>query len=169
MSRPDAITVKGLNEKAPTQEEISEYLSQQISVLDRHSISARFHIENAPSDLHYEWHPDNADTHHRLVSKGFVPNDELAKSSMFVHTDGAGNPRIGDTRLYTIARWKHDALQAIEAEKVRERQDPRRANEDLHARLMESGLAVTPKDGNASASIDSDKLNSILTELNTKG
>jgi hypothetical protein len=172
MSRPDAIHVKGLSdtEKAPTQEEISEYLSQQISVLDRHSISARFHVPNAPGDIHYEWHNDNPDTHHRLVSKGFVTDDELAKTSMFVHTDGAGNPRIGDTRLYKIPKWKYEALQAIETEKVREKQDPRRANEDLHTRLLESGLAVAPKEhsGNAAEVIDSDKLANILTEITSR-
>lgn len=138
-NRPIDINLTNSSLPAPTPAELEEYAQRMIQVLDRGHIIDRFRVEGAPADIHYEWHKDDPLTHARLTAKGFVPDDELAATSNFVHTDGAGNPRIADVRLYKIHKAKYDILQRIEEERVLRTQDPRRADRDFMESLRKEG------------------------------
>jgi hypothetical protein len=139
MSRPVDINLTNSSIPAPSSTELEEFAQRMIQVLDRGHIIDRFKVEGAPTDIHYEWHKDDPLTHARLTAKGFVTDDDLAKRSGFVHTDGAGNPRIADVRLYKIHKSKYDILQKIEEERVRRVQDPRRADKDFMQTLRNEG------------------------------
>lgn len=140
MSRPVDINLTNSNVlPEPTNEELQQYAQRMINVLDRGHIIDRFAVHDAPDHIHYEWHKDDPLTHARLTAKGFIPGDELAASSKFVHTDGAGNPRIADVRLYMIHKKKYEVLQAVEAEKVKRASDPRRADRDFMQTLRAEG------------------------------
>lgn len=117
--------------------EVQQHIKRQVSILNR--TVSRFEIEGAPKDVHYEWHPDDAETHARLTNLGFICNDELAKKSKFTQTDGTGSPRIGDVRLYTIPKKLHLANQMIERERAKRNMDPRRANEDFEKTILSEG------------------------------
>lgn len=139
--RPVDINLTNSNIPAPTPEEIQEYAVRMIQVLDRGHIIDRFEVKDAPPGIHYEWHKDDPLTHARLTAKGFIPDDELAAKSNFVHTDGAGNPRIADVRLYVIPEWKHKILESIAEEKAARAADPRRADRDfMEALKLEGGF-----------------------------
>lgn len=144
MSRPVDINLTNSSIPAPSSKEVEEYASRMIQVLDRAHTIDRFQVPDLPPGTHIEWHRDDPLTHARLTAKGFVPDDDLAKSSRFVHTDGAGNPRIADVRLYKIPKWKHEILEKIEHEKGLRAQDPRRADRDfLSAVKGTDGLTTT--------------------------
>jgi hypothetical protein len=119
--------------------EVEAHIRRRVSVLNR-SVS-RFEIPNAPSDIHYEWHPDDPETYARLSEKGFITNDDLAKKSRFTQTDGTGSPRIGDVRLYTIPKKLHEANQRIEAEQSRRNMDPRLQQKQMAEELLSQGVA----------------------------
>lgn len=138
-SRPVDINLSSTNAAPPSPAEIEDYATRMIQVLDRGHIIDRFAVADAPAGIHYEWHKDDPLTHARLTAKGFVPDDELAAKSNFVHTDGAGNPRIADVRLYVIPEWKHKILEKIESEKAARAADPRRADKDFMATLRNEG------------------------------
>jgi hypothetical protein len=123
----------------PSREEYEEYASRMIQVLDRGHTIDRFQVADAPEGIHYEWHKDDPLTHARLTAKGFIPDDDLAAKSNFVHTDGAGNPRIADVRLYVIPKWKHTVLEQIAEEKAARAADPRRADQDFMTALQGVG------------------------------
>lgn len=126
----------------PKQEEIEAYNRTLAAVYDRGFTSARFLVGDAPAGMHYEWHPDDAETHYRLTQLGFVPDDSLAKKSNFVHTDGAGNPRIADVRLYTIPEWKKQMIdKAVEAQRVAKR-NPQRAETELANQIAADDIGV---------------------------
>jgi len=130
-NRPDAINLTPTNNPVEQDEDLEAYAARMIQVLDRGFTVDKFKIKNAPPGIHYEWHKDDPGTHARLTAKGFIVNDELAKGSDFVHTDGAGNPRIADVRCYSISKAKYEILQAIESEHVKRTHDPRRADLDF--------------------------------------
>jgi len=138
-NRPVDINLTNSNSTSQNEETLEQYAARMIQVLDRAHIIDRFQVKDAPGHLHYEWHKDDPVTHARLTAKGFVPNDELAKTSGFVHTDGAGNPRIADVRLYTLPKEKYQILQKIEEERVRRAQDPRRADQDFMSAIKNEG------------------------------
>jgi hypothetical protein len=133
------INLTDSNVRPPSREEYDDYASRMIQVLDRSHTIDRFQVADAPPGIHYEWHKDDPLTHARLTAKGFIPDDELAASSKFVHTDGAGNPRIADVRLYTIPKWKHEVLEKISEEKAARAADPRRADKDFMAAIRNEG------------------------------
>lgn len=137
-NRPVDINLTSTN--APTQEDetLEQYAARMIQVLDRGHVIDRFKVD-APPGTHVEWHKDDPFTHARLTAKGFVPDDELAARSGFVHTDGAGNPRIADVRLYKLPKAKYEILQKIEEERVKRAQDPRRADRDFMETLRQEG------------------------------
>ncbi len=140
MGRPDAINLSNSNEvNPPTSDEYKDYLARMVQVLDRGHVIDRFRVPDAAPGVHYEWHKDDPYTHARLTQKGFVIDDDLAKTSGFVHTDGAGNARIADVRCYSIPKWKHEVLQKIEEEAVKRAQDPRRADRDFLTALEAEG------------------------------
>lgn len=144
MSRPDAINLTNSNivsdapQEGPTKEMVEAYAHRMIQVLSRGSIIDKFQVKAGPG-IYHEWHPDNASTHARLVSKGFVADDDLGRTSGFIHTDGSGNPRIADTRCYSIPKWKHDIIQKIEAESSARTLDPRRASNDFMSAINLAG------------------------------
>jgi len=147
MSRPVDINLTNSSSMPePTDDELKKFASRMISVLDRGHVIDRFKVGGAPDDIHYEWHKDDPLTHARLTSKGFITDDALAKSSNFVHTDGAGNPRIADVRLYKIHKKNYEVLQAIELEQSRRAQDPRRAGQDFMNTLKNEGGFKWAKD-----------------------
>lgn len=139
MSRPVDINLTNSNIPDPTPEELEQFAARAIQVLDRSHIIDRFRVEGAPENIHYEWHKDDPLTHARLTAKGFVTDDDLAKKSGFVHTDGAGNPRIADVRLYKIHKAKYEILQRVEEERVKRAQDPRRVERDFLDTLKSEG------------------------------
>lgn len=145
MSRPDAINLTRSNivsdtPTGPSKAEVEAYAHRMVQVLSRGSIVDKFKVK-APNGTHYEWHPDNASTHARLTSKGFIADDDLGRTSEFIHTDGSGNPRIADTRCYSIPKWQHDIIQRIEAENSARSLDPRRATRDFLKTLnLEGGF-----------------------------
>lgn len=144
MSRPDALNLTNSNivsdtpQSIPTKEMIETYAHRMVQVLSRGSIVDKFEVKAGPG-VHYEWHPDNASSHARLLSKGFIADDDLGKTSGFIHTDGSGNPRIADTRCYSIPTWKYDIIQKIEAENSARMLDPRRASRDFMSAINLDG------------------------------
>ena len=164
MSRPDAINLTSSNIPAPTSAELEAYAQRMVQVLDRGHIIDRFAIQDAPQDMHYEWHKDDPLTHARLSAKGFSTDDELAKKSGFVHTDGSGNPRIADVRLYSIHKSKHAILQKIEEENVKRSQDPRRADKDFMEAIRTEGGFSEVNAGSSAQKIDGLTLTTSLKE-----
>lgn len=140
MGRPDIINLTDSNIAPPTPEDIQEYASRMVQILDRGHLVDRFEISSAPKEVYYEWHRENDPViHARLTAKGFVPDDTLARNSDFIHTDGAGNPRIGDVRCYSIPKWKKELLDRIENESSARNLDPRRQKEDFLNNLNNDG------------------------------
>lgn len=150
-TRPDAINLTNTNNPPQEDEDLEAYAQRMIQVLDRGFMIDRFKVSDCPDNIHYEWHKDDPGTHARLTAKGFVPNDELAKKSDFVHTDGAGNPRIADVRLYTISKAKYEILQKIENEHTKRAQDPRRQDEDFLESLKSEIGSLDYKESGSSA------------------
>lgn len=132
----DSNEVKGLT--IEEDEELKEYAIRQVQVLDR--VSSRFTIAGAPEDLHYEWHPDDPETHDRLISQGFILDDGLGKKSNYAHTDGAGVARNADVRVYSIPKRKYAVLQQIRQEAAQRRTDPKRAVEDFKDKILKSQI-----------------------------
>jgi hypothetical protein len=142
MARPssEVINLTDSNIAPPTQDEYQQYAARMVQILDRGHTIDRFNIKDAPAGVHYEWHRANDPIiHARLTAKGFVADDKLAASSEFIHTDGAGNPRIGDVRCYSIAKWKHELLEKIEAEASNRNLDPRKQKTDFLSNLESAG------------------------------
>jgi hypothetical protein len=144
MSRENTIDLRTQFEgkDVPKEEEMESYIKRVVAVLDRGGAN-KFYIPNVPNHLHYEWHPDDPVTHNRLIELGFVPNDELAKQSAFIHMDGNGNPRIGDVRLYTISKERKAIIDRVYAEKSARNADPRKRSQSFEDAIKSEFL--TPR------------------------
>lgn len=160
-------TINLTNTNSPTEvvdKELDEYIQRQVQILDR--VESRFTIKDAPENIHYEWHPDDPETHQRLTSKGFKLDDDLARKSNYAHTDGSGAPRIADVRCYSIPMKFYKVLQKLEAEKSARNNDPRRAVQDFESTIRNSnvaGLEHDPKESySRSRLIPNNELVSIL-------
>lgn len=143
------IDLRSLNINLPVSKaEIEEYANRMIQVLDRGHFIDKFEIADADANIHYEWHKaDDPMVHARLSRKGFKPDDELARTSGFINTDGAGNPRILDTRCYSIPKWKKAILDKIETENAARAADPNRGNSDFLGNIVNEGLESIGTEG----------------------
>lgn len=133
MSRDEVLNLTDSNivsaPEADQDDELRQYAVRQIQLLDRHS--SRFDIPDAPSHLHYEWHLPDAETHTRLVEKGFKRDDELGAKSSYSNSDGTGIPMIGDVVCYSIDKRKYQILKAIEHKAAMARNDPEKVIRNL--------------------------------------
>lgn len=167
MSREEVINLTDTNDLKSVigdDKELAEYAQRQIQVLDR--VASRFTIDAAGKDIHYEWHPDDPETHARLLSQGFICDDALGKKSNYAHVDGAGVPRNADVRCYSIPKRKYDVLQQIRHEQSQRRNDPRRATEDFKEKILGSklpGLEVEQSESTG-RKIKNDEIVNILNE-----
>ncbi len=119
----------------PTPQEIEQYINRRVELLERGVVIDKFHIEGADPTKHYEWHKDDAVTYSRLQAQGFTIDDELAATSKFATKDGAGNPKIMDTRCYSIPRWKKLANDRAEAIRRENQEKPRAINKEFEMKL----------------------------------
>ncbi len=165
--RPVDINLTDTNDTSILEDpEVQAHIKRQVSILNR--TVSRFEIEGVPKDVHYEWHPDDPETHSRLTSLGFICNDDLARKSKFTQTDGTGSPRIGDVRLYTIPKKLHLANQMIERERSKRNMDPRRATQDFEKSIQEAeipGLVTADADqANSVQTLSGPEINAILNK-----
>ena len=143
------IDLRNLNIELPiSREEVEEYANRMVQVLDRGHFIDKFEIEGADANIHYEWHKaDSPMVHARLSQKGFKVDDELARKSGFINTDGSGNPRILDVRCYSIPKWKKVILDKIENENSIRSSDPNRGNADFLGNIVNEGLQSIGSEG----------------------
>lgn len=121
---------------APTEEELKAYMDLEISNKAFGKHVDIFRIDDAPPELHYEWHrPDNM-TLQRLSLLGFVRNDALAARSKFLNDDKSEGNMIQDVACFTVRVEKKRALDGAFEIAKRMKLDPRTDYKQIAAQYL---------------------------------
>ncbi len=140
-------TTQPLHNLNPTPQERAEYRARMVQVGTRGVVSERVNVE-LPPELHGEW-VNNTDVIkiHEYEQMGFRIDTEYAVKNK-LHSNGTGQPIIGDTVFMTIPRWMKQELE-LKQRIAMERNNPSRnsENQDLQAGLGNDGVPVLTHNG----------------------
>lgn len=99
---------------APTEEMKKAFKAQLAGVVTRGFVVDRLNVP-LPPDVYGEWIHDDPVALTEAKILGFEIDKEFAAKHN-LHSDGAGNAKIGDTIFMTIPKWKKDIIEQAKLE-----------------------------------------------------
>lgn len=95
----------------------SQKVARMASVMSRGMVNTRLIPQGLPSNMAYQWMPDDHNETTRMQLLGFIPGDQYVESQA-THKSAGGINRVGDVRLWVISKEDQSILEEAQQQLV---------------------------------------------------